>query len=192
MATQAALLAETQKILDDTNAKRWSAADLQSYLDEAQLQANIVLGEYKTSQTVTTTGGTATYTLSTIPIGPIARVDDVHGHQLVRTTEDTLNNLVFDWRSETELYSTQWMMGVNNFSTIRLWPTPLRDGYVYTIWAPTTPPAMSVSQATVIPEKYTRALPFYAASKALLRDRNDRDLALSDKYMARFNEIIGG
>ena len=192
MATQAALLSETQKLLDDTNAKRWSAADLYSYLDEAQLQANILRGDYKTSQTVTTVGGTATYTLTTIPIGPIARIEDSSGHQLTQTTEAILNTLMMDWQSETELQSYQWMIGTNNFSTIRLWPTPLRDSYVYTIWAPTTPPAMSVSQATVIPEKYTRALPFYAAAKALMRDKNDRDLALSDKYMARFNEIIGG
>lgn len=192
MATLANLRTETQKLLDDTNAKRWTTADLDLYLNEAQLVFNTRRGDYKTAQTVTTVGGTATYTLSPVPIGPIARVEDSDGRQLTRTTEAVLNTFDSEWSGETETYSTQWCLGTNNFSTIRLWPKPLRDSYTYTVWAPTTPPTMSGGQDTVIPEYLTYALPFYAAHKALLRDRNDRDSALSQQYLTRFNEIIGG
>lgn len=191
MATLSDLRVETQKLLDDTNAKRWTTADLDLYLNEAQLIFNTIRGDYKTSQVITTVGGTATYTLNPVPIGPIARVESSLGQQLVRTTEDVLNNLLDEWRSETERTATQWMAGTYNFSTVRLWPTPLRDGAIYTVWAPATPPTLGVAQDTVIPEHLTYALPFYAAHKALIRDRNDRDLALSDKYLARFNEIVG-
>ena len=192
MATLANLRAETQKLLDDTNAKRWTTTDLDLYLNEAQLVLNEVRGDYKTSQTITTVGAQATYTLSPIPIGPIARVEDSTGQKLTRTTEDILNTFSDEWRSETELLATQWCLGTNNFSTIRLWPTPLRDSYTYIVWAPTTPPTMTSLVDSVIPEYLTRALPYYAAHKALLRDRNDRDSALSDKYLAVFNQIIGG
>jgi hypothetical protein len=192
MATLANLRTETQKLLDDTNAKRWTTADLDLYLNEAQLVLNQVRGDYKTAIPITTVGATATYTLSPIPIGPIARVEDSSGQMLTRTTEDILNTFQDEWRSETELQATQWCLGTNNFNSIRLWPTPLRDGYTYSVWAPTTPPTMTVSVDSVIPEYLTRALPYYAAHKALLRDRNDRDSALSDKYLAVFNQIIGG
>lgn len=201
MATLANLRTDVATLLDDSANDRWSTTDIDSYLNEGQVEFNRLTGVYKASFTITTANGTATYAVtntvssaSRMPLGPILRIENSSNAQLAQTTEETIERVLqttgITW-PQSGAAATHWARGQRDYNVVRLYPTP-NGVATYTALAASYTPTMTSSPQvdSVIPEHFVYALPFYAAWRCLLRNSTAQDLGRAQAFRARFDQIV--
>lgn len=204
MASLSTMQTETQRLLDDSNADRWSTTVLQDYLNEAQLEFNRLTRLYKTTYSAASASGTGTYSFTDAngpPLGPIERMirgTEASGTEMIRTTDYRMDRLFgTGWTATSSSTSDRWTQDIRDFNTIRVYPLPNATAQTFTAYATGIPATLSAAGDTPgtssragIPVQYHYALPYYAAHKCLLWNNDATSLDLAERYKRKFDEIV--
>lgn len=136
----------------------------------------------------------------TPPYGPIIRVEDDAGKEIVRDQEPWLSLergiTGEDLRNtQREQRARKYLRGLDGLGTIRLLPAPAKDGWIR-VWVVAPPLDMLASNdipwigggpnTQDSPAQYHSALVYGAAADALLWNKTSRDEARSAKFDAIF------
>lgn len=213
MATLGTTRTETRNLLDDTASTRWTDADLNSYINDAQYEFAVTTGIVTKKVTITLVSGTSEYTITTPGIvGPLDTVYFISGttpaftRTLYPTTEKLLDSSVGPtWRDETfscdnrqapvQYYLTPDTTASSSAALFKIGiyrkPTIVAGTHQIVVSGPMVPTTLSLDATE--PEiflQFHQALPYGAAYRALLRNQDTVSLELAGAYKARFNEFV--
>lgn len=216
MATRGDLRSETRKLLDDNaTISRWSDADLDGYLNDAQMEFSSTTRCFIRKVTIVLATNTAEYPVYDATIrGIVGMPDTVYftysstTRVLYPTTEKVLDSSVGPmWRSETfaptkaqtpiQYYMTPALADsvTPNVLNIGIYRKPSELGGSIVISAPAIPVEIATgsgndSTSPGLPLQYHEALPYGAAYRALLRNQDAQSLSLAQAYKARYMEFV--
>lgn len=215
MATRGALRTETRNLLDDNaSTKRWTDAELDGYLNDAQMEFSSITRCFIRKVTITLSANVSEYPVYDGTIrGIVGMPDTVYftysstTRVLYPTTEKILDSSVGPmWRSEVfapganqtpiQYYMTPALAdGVTpNVLNIGIYRKPSTSAGSIVISAPAIPVEIATgsgndSTSPGIPLQYHEALPYGAAYRALLRNQDAQSLSLGTAYKARYMEF---
>lgn len=213
MASLLTIRTEARNLLDDSASTRWTDADLNSYINDAQYEFAVTTGVVTKKITISLTNNVAEYTI-TAPglVGPLDTVYFVSGSSpvftrtLYPTTEKQLDATVGPtWRDETfscdnrqmpvQYYLTPDTTASSSAALFKIGiyrkPSISAGTHSIVVSGPVVPATLSSDGD--IPEiflQFHQALPYGCAYRALLRNQDTVSLELAGAYKTRFNEFV--
>jgi hypothetical protein len=196
-----AIRTETRNLLDDIGNDRWSDADLNQYINQAQYDFNVLTQIYRGPVTVSLVAGQSVYAVSSNDIvGPIIRMEGytsaTSADNVNSTTQEKLDTVKFGWVGDAgSAIPKVFMRSKHDFKEFQIYPkslTTTNAGYpILKVYAARVPPTLSAdTDAPVIPAEYHHALPYGAAARALQRNNDALSVQLSQTYDTKFKEYV--
>jgi len=221
MATLSELRTETRNLLDDnqynSSQYRWSNADLNKYLNDAQVEFSSLTRCFIRKVTISLSASTSEYSISDGTIRGIVGMPDTVYYTytsgggspvtitrvLYPSTEKILDSTVGpNWRTEQFVpanfqHPVQFYLApslsasVPNVMVIGIYRQPSTANGSIIIAAPAIPVDNQTDGTSMsIPLQYHESLPYGAAYRALLRNQDSQALSLAAAYKARYMEFV--
>ncbi len=200
-ATLASLIIESGNLIGDPrdptvsqDGERFSNADLITYLNEAQDEMNRLSGLLRAKVPVSLVANTASYAVldsaSKPPDTRILRMENSDGTPVFQATKEELDAFSPGWETQTGTPPTYWILETGGYGVIRIFPVPTGPVTLYA-WITERPtPMAALTDPPAMPDLYSNTLPFYAAWKCLLRNRESSDLQMAMTYLQTWQERL--
>jgi hypothetical protein len=188
--TLTAYLAELRRILRDPDDVIWSQTDKTAYLNDAIQRRDLDSGQNRVLLTKTLTTGTALYDFTTI--GNPSVFDVIAITLIYGNTRTVLNN--YSYTELTTLARTwttfqSWPLAWARYGPSQVYLAPTPSSTFSSEWdcSVYSDPLVSGTDADPLPYPYTSPVPYYAAYKAKL---NERQMDEAEQYLTLYQQHL--
>ncbi len=201
-ATLASLTQETGHLLGDPRditageeGRRFKNAAVKLYLNEAQEEMNRLAGVLRVDVEITLKPSEARVKVvdrnGAVPEARILRVEfKADLKPIYRATKDELDAVAPGWQNLAPGKPAYWLPDTGGYGVLRFVPHVSVDTEILA-WIAQKPPEMGDAEdAPAIGDVYADALPFYAAWKCLLRNRESADLEMAKSYQQEWRDRV--